>query len=287
MADELLPRALREFRVTVAGTGTQPDATSGAGVWAARTDSGRAAYLKITPAGPAADRELHFYRAIAPLAPVRTPALIDSRTDDTGVALLLTSAGDPRPPTSWTPDLWASLGAALAALHTMPIPTDATRAPPGPSPSGALPPIDLRFWAGRLSSLPDRDALLAAMTALPPVFTHGDCHTANLLHGPAGLAFCDWQSSGPGRPSADLAFPSVRATPSGTVVPAALLDAYLDARPVDRLVLARAILAEELATFLCHWPPYAPHNTPTGVAHVVDRTRALARRWLDLTHSGG
>jgi Ser/Thr protein kinase RdoA (MazF antagonist) len=117
------------------------------------------------------------------------------------------------------------------------------------------------------------------MDALPLVFTHGDCHTANLLHGPSGLAFCDWQSCGPGRPGADLAFPSVRATPAGVVVPPALVEAYLAARPVDPAVLRRAVLAEELAMYLCHWPPYAVQNSRDGLPRVVARTRELVARW--------
>jgi phosphotransferase family enzyme len=275
---ELLARALREFRVTVDGSGNQPDAGSGAGVWAARTASGDAAVLKVTPPGPPAQRELRFYREVAGAAPVRTPALLDAFSDESGVALLLAAAGSPCSPASWTAAMWAELGTALAALHGMP-------APPGGAPRDP-PPVDHPFWAGRLPELPDRAALLDAMNALPPVFTHGDCHLANLLHGPAGLVFCDWQSSGPGRPGTDLAFPSVRATPAGTVVPPTLLDAYLLARPVDRAVLSRAVIAEELSFFLYLWPPYAPDTSPTGIARVVARTRELAHRWQAIRTGG-
>lgn len=270
MVRDLLARAMRELRVTVEGPGTQPDARSGAGIWVVRSG---AAFLKITPAGPAADRELHFYRDVAPAAPVRTPALLGVVSDESGVALLLEAAGSPLPPASWTSTMWGTLGTELAALHSMPVPSG--------TPS-VLPPVDVAFWAGRLPDRPDLAALTAAMDAMPTVFAHGDCHTANLLHGKDSLVFCDWQSSGPGRPSADLAFPSVRATPSGTVVPPALVDAYLEARSVDPVVLRRAVVAEELATFLCLWPPYAPFNGPDAVARVVARTRDLARRWQEL-----
>lgn len=259
----LLARAMREFGVTVEGPGTQADAQSGAGVWAVP-----GAFLKITPAGPAAERELHFYRAVAPIAPVRTPALLGVLADESGVALLLADAGSPRPAVSWTPSMWAELGTALALLHGLPVP---------PGAPAAFPPVDEAFWG---ISLPDPAALVAALAAVPLVLTHGDCHAANLLHGPAGLVFCDWQSAGPGRPTTDLAFPSVRATPSGVVVPPTLLDAYLSTRPLDRDVLRRALIAEELATFLCHWPAYAPVNSPAGNARVVDRVRGLTRRWL-------
>ena len=47
----------------------------------------------------------------------------------------------------------------------------------------------------------------------------------------------------------------LRATPSGTVVPPVLVDAYLENSPYDRHALERAMVAEELATFVFQWPP--------------------------------
>jgi aminoglycoside phosphotransferase (APT) family kinase protein len=183
--------------------------------------------------------------------------------------------------------MWAELGTELAALHSMPL-------PPGPhwtrsdATMQALADPDLErvdaFWAGTLPQLADvvadRTGLREATTALSPVFTHGDCHTGNLLHSAGSLVFCDWQAAGIGRPASDLAFVTVRAIPSGAVVPSALLDAYLINRPCDRRVLERALIAEELAVFVFLWPPYAAVNSPSGIARVVRRTRELARRWL-------
>jgi aminoglycoside phosphotransferase (APT) family kinase protein len=286
-------RAVRDFRVVVDGSEMQPDARSGAGVWAARTAAGDAAYLKVTPAGQgpealsAARREFRFYEELSGGVPVRTPRVLDGVNDRAGVALLLGAAGEARSPALWTVGMWAELGSELAALHSMPL-------PPGPQWTRsdaamralADPDVDRvnAFWAGTLPRLADvvadRSGLRDAITALAPVFTHGDCHTGNLLHSAGSLVFCDWQAAGIGRPASDLAFVTVRATPSGAVVPSALLEAYLSNRPCDRRILERAIIAEELAAFVFLWPPYAAFNSPSGIARVVRRTRELARRWF-------
>jgi aminoglycoside phosphotransferase len=270
-----LERVLRDFRVTVDGDGAQPDARSGAGVWKARTASGEAAYLKLTASGPAARRELRFYREVAPAAPVRTPPLLDFADEEAGVALLLGAAGSPRDPSAWNPGMWADLGTELAALHSMPLPPDADRIP---RPDPDMDQVEA-FWSGRLPHLPDRAALVAATSALPPVFTHGDCHTANILHNGGSLIFCDWQSAGIADPAADLAFLSVRATPSGTAVPPALLDSYLAAHRDDPATLRRAVLAEELATLIYEWPAYAALNSPSGITHTIRRTQELMTHW--------
>ena len=96
-----------------------------------------------------------------------------------------------------------------------------------------------------------------------------------------GSVFCDWQSSGAGTPSSDLAFPSVRATPAGVTVRPAFLDAYLkDADANRRHAVELATLAAELWIFVLLWPPYAAYNTPAGIDRVRGRTRLLADRWL-------
>jgi aminoglycoside phosphotransferase (APT) family kinase protein len=276
MPPGLRERALREFGVTAGHR--PPDAQSGAGVWAVRTAAGQPAYLKVSGDVAAARRELRFYRELAPVAPVRTPALLGAIEDADGVVLLLAAAGQARGPASWPAEAWARLGADLAALHGMPLPPD----PRWRTPDLAVGPDP--FWVGRLPELPelfaDRAALRAAMLALPPAFVHGDCHPSNLLHSGGGLVFCDWQSAGIGRPAADLAFLSVRATPAGVVVPPALMDAYATVRGCDRRTLRRAVVAEEIAVLLGQWPPYARLHDAAGVGRVVRRARDLARVWL-------
>ena len=290
MSSELVELASREFRVIAERFGAQLESRSGAGVHAVRTVGGEAAYLKVTPGavGPralaAARRELRFYQELAPVVPVCTPRLLDSLDTEEGVAVLLAAAGKPRVAALWTDEMWASLGRNLAALHGM-------RVPPAGSwdrPDALLeviaaPNVDeiSDFWADALPTLMSLHAeLQERIASLPPVLVHGDCHLDNIVHGTGSLVFCDWQAVGIGRPVSDLAFLSVRATPSGTAVPRVLVDAYLDNSPHDRRRLERALVAEELATLVFLWPPYAVFNSPAGIERIRRRARDLAERFL-------
>jgi Ser/Thr protein kinase RdoA (MazF antagonist) len=168
----------------------------------------------------------------------------------------------------------------------MPLPTGTDWTRPDPLLDALLAPTfdDITaFWAATLPQLAevvsDRSELADQICALPPVFIHGDCHTDNILHGAGALIFCDWQATGIGRPTSDLAFLSVRSVPSGVTVPHALVDAYLNHRMCERESLRRALLAEELAILVFLWPPYAAFNSPTGIARVRQRARVLAERW--------
>jgi aminoglycoside phosphotransferase (APT) family kinase protein len=281
-----------EFGVVPAEPGGRLESRSGAGVRRVRTRDGSPAYLKVTPAtlGPgalaAADRELRFYLEIAPAAPIRTPHLIAARSDGDGIALLLEAAGERAPADAWTPRMWSALGHSLAALHEMPLPARAgwhrKDAPPEPD----LATIEA-FWRPSLPSLDRlldaRDDLEQAANALPPAFVHGDCHTDNIVLAAGVPVFCDWQSAHIGRPLADLAFLSVRATPAGVSVPAALLDAYLERRPLNRRAAKVALVAEELAVLVRQWPAYAGYNGAAGIARVRARALLLADRWFAAT----
>ncbi|MFC4012820.1 phosphotransferase family protein [Nonomuraea purpurea] len=269
------------------------ESRSGAGVHAVRTIGGQAAYLKATPATSGsqtialARHELRFYQDLAPTTPVRTPRLLNCRDAADGVATLLEAVGQSRPVTAWTPQMWANLGRELARLHNMPLPGGAHWNRPDAL-KEALTDPDLDrindFWAPTLPRLPEllsrRRELAEELSALPPVFTHGDCHVGNLLHSAGALVFCDWQSARIGRPVADLAFLSVRATPAGVTVPPALIDAYLDNRPCERRTFQRALVAEELGVFVFLWPPFAAFNSHLGITRVRRRTAELAERWL-------
>ncbi|WP_203787182.1 phosphotransferase family protein [Paractinoplanes rishiriensis] len=253
-----------------------------------RTADGRAAYLKTTPAalGPdalaAARRELRFYQEIAPVVPVRTPAIVDFFDGAEGVALLLEAAGEVRAAGSWTVEMWSRLGRELAALHAMPVPQD--QGWDGPDVlRAALTDPDLEqisaFWGPEVPQLIARRGELAErISSVPTAFIHGDCHTGNIVDPAGELAFCDWQATGIGRPVADLALLSVRATPAGVRVPAALLDAYLDGRPGDRRALESALVAEELAILVFLWPRFAAFNSAEGIARVRRRVRELMER---------
>ncbi|MCP2266329.1 phosphotransferase family protein [Promicromonospora thailandica] len=289
MPADLLGAALTAFGVTPTGAPASAEARSGAGVHQVRTAAGAPAYLKVTPvalgawAVAAAERELRFYRAVAPTLPVPTPALLDAAALPAGLALLLSDAGAARPASAWTDRDWAELGGQLAVLHSSPLPEGSwDRRDPLREP---LPDAGLvrAFWA---SDLPDvlpehRARIVERLDARPTVFVHGDCHAANVLHSGRGLALCDWQSAGFGRASADLAFLSVRAAPAGVRIPPTLLAGYLARSPADADALRRAVLLEELATYVFEWPAYAGYNDAAGIARVRRRTRALADRLRD------
>lgn len=127
-----MARASGEFRVAVERTGVQAESRSGAGVHAVRTAEGAAAYLKVTPASSGSEalalarRELRFYRGLAPVAPVRTPRLLDSLEAEDGVAMLLASGGESRAAASWTPGMWADLGRDLGVSTACPCRRPAT-----------------------------------------------------------------------------------------------------------------------------------------------------------------
>jgi Ser/Thr protein kinase RdoA (MazF antagonist) len=294
MPSSFVSTILGRFGVLTQVSEAQLDSQSGADVHAAATADGQAVFLKLTQStqGPdamaAARRELRFYQDVAPAAPVRTPKLLDFADTDDGVAMLLQAAGEPLPVGSWTPDMWATLGRDLAALHSMPPPANPNWHRPDAL-RWALADPDLAaiqaFWGPVLPRLADilsrRSELEETMAALPPAFVHGDCHTDNITHSEGSLVLLDWQVSGIGRPGSDLAFLNVRAMPAGVTAPPDLLDAYLSGRPCDRRTLELALVAEELAVFIFQWPPFAVYNSLAGVARVRQRTRALCEQWFD------
>lgn len=287
--------AVREFGITVDDLAGPDDSRSGAGVHPARTRDGLAAYLKLTPARlgggmvNGARRELSFYRRLAGQVPVSTPSLLGALDTDAGVALLLAAAGKHVNVEAWSDQAWTSLGRDLACLHAVPV--------AGRDRSGrdwllkamSEPVSDevTKFWGEVLPELPEllasRDAMCAELTAQPEAFIHGDCHTGNIVHGPDGLVFCDWQSAGPGRATADLAHLSVRATPAGVTIPREMMTAYLDGSGGDAADLERALVPAELAVLVFQWPPYAAYNSQAGIERVHHRARLLARKWLGTT----
>ncbi|MEV4629581.1 aminoglycoside phosphotransferase family protein [Micromonospora sp. NPDC049523] len=294
MSGDFMAVVLDRFGVVGQASAARIESRSGAGVGAVRTADGQDAYLKVTPAAlgrqalAAARRELSFYRYVAPVAPLRTPKLLDWVGTGDGVAVLLEAAGETRAAASWTEGMWANLGRELATLHSMPLPEGAGWNRPDALHEALLDP-DLdgihAFWAGVLPQLADllarRVELEEHMAALPPVFVHGDCHTDNIVHSAGSLVFCDWQAAGIGRAVSDLAFLNVRATPAGVTVPQSLVDAYLQHRPYERHPLQHALLAEELAILVFLWPPFAAFNSLSGINRVRRRARELAEQWFE------
>jgi aminoglycoside phosphotransferase (APT) family kinase protein len=295
MNDDLMSRAVREFGISVDDLAGPGDARSGAGVHPAVTRDGLAAYLKLTPARlgtgmlECARRELSFYSRLADQVPVSTPPLLGALDTDAGVVLLLAAAGQQVSVEAWSYQAWAALGRDLAGLHGVPV---AGQDWPGQDSllKAMSEPVSgevTQFWGDVLPELPEllasRDAMRAELAAQPVAFIHGDCHTGNIVHGPDGLVFCDWQSACLGRATADLAHLSVRATPAGVTIPREMMTAYLDGRGGDAADLERALALAELAVFVFQWPPYAVYNSQAGIGRVHYRARLLARKWLGMT----
>lgn len=294
MTSVRVSRMLRELGVSAEESGPRAESRSGASVRLVRTANGRLAYLKLTPAGlgphalEAARRELRFYSELAATAAVRAPGLLAGNETGDGVAVLLDAAGQAREARSWSRAMWAALGEQLDVLHGMPLPAGADWQRPDPLLAVMADPDRDEIaacWADFVPKLPEilarSSQLQAHMSALPLVFTHGDCHVSNIVFGGEQQpVLCDWQAAVIGRPVSDLAFLSARATPSGAIVPPDLLAAYLERRPQDRRGLQLALLAEELAVFIFLWPPYLRLNTPAGIVHLRRRAHVLAARWL-------
>ena len=295
----MLNRVLGEFGLATRNMVRAAHSQSPAGVYRVRTATGRDAYLKTTPVelGPdavqAARREVRFYRELASGLAGRTPELLASYDAEDGIAVLLASAGRARRPQSWSPSMWSASGAQLALLHTTPLPPGKDWHRPDPLLRAmAEPDVEAitACWAPVLPDLPRilacADELVSHGSMRPAVFTHGDCHTDNIVFLGEHPAFCDWQAAVVGRAVSDLAFLSVRATPSGVTVPPDLVTAYLHGADGDREDLERALIAEELAVFVFQWPYFWHLNAPTAVAHVRRRVRFLASRWLSDLHRG-
>jgi Ser/Thr protein kinase RdoA (MazF antagonist) len=292
---ELMSLAVRQFGIAIDHVAKPTDARSGARVHRARTLGGRAAYLKLTPAvlGPetldAARRELRFYRQLAAEVPVQTPPLLDSFEVDLGVALLLAAAGEQVKVSAWSGTARSMLGRDLAALHSVQVAgqdwvrPDALLDTMSAPVSGTI----AKFWGGVLPGLRElldsRRALREELASQPAVLVHGDCHTGNIVHAGDGLVFWDWQSTGLGRATSDLAMLGVRAAPAGIGVPRDAMKAYVNQRGCDVNELERALILEELAIFVFQWPPFADYNSRARIARVHDRTRDLAARWFAMT----
>ncbi len=293
--DNLMSQAMRELGISVGDLAGADGGRSGAGVYPVRTRDGLAAYLKLTPARLGRDmlgcarHELSFYQRLADQVPVSTPPLLGGLDTDAGVAMLLADAGKLVIVEAWGDQAWAALGQDLACLHAVPVAGQDRSGQDSlvKAMSEPVPDYVTGFWSDVLPELPEllasRDAMRAELASEPVAFIHGDCHTGNIVHGPDGLVFCDWQSAGPGRASADLAHLSVRATPAGVTIPRELMTAYLDSRGGDATDLEQALVLAELAVYVFQWPPYAVYNSQAGIERVHRRARLLARNWLGLT----
>lgn len=277
----------------VADTGGFDESQSGSQVRRAARPDGTPVILKITIASSgwsraAGERELAFYREVAPGLAVRTPELLDAYRTEDCIAILLTAHQALRPAPDWRHTDWMALAHDLAALHQTPVPDESWHRKGSASSSAADREQARDYWRGVERALELVDALFddpeplwSAAYGQAMVFGHGDCHSDNILVAESGLIWTDWQEAGMARPAGDLAFPSVRATPSGAILPMPeMIKEYAERRSLDPIQLERSVIAAELSTYLFVWPPYASYNSTAGVKRVHDRTMQLARNWL-------
>lgn len=284
----------RDLGVTLTADQPLAGSMSGSRVHAVTRPDGSPAVLKVTSAanGPqreAAKRERDVYVHVRPRIGVRIPQLLDHRESADTIALLLTAHPAPQPASHWRHTDWLHLADDLARLHGGPIPTGSPwRRTHWLTESLITPDLGraAAFWSWPGEQelvgpmLADTQPLHDAMEPLTECFLHGDCHTDNVLIEDGHLVWLDWQGAGAGNPAAELAFPSVRAVPSGASLPQQdMIDRYSAVRGLDRVQVSHASLAAELAIFLLTWPEYAAYNTDTGIERVHRHVQQLARHW--------
>ena len=271
--------------------------------------------LKLTEATSApwvlqrAQRELLFYRQLAPQVSLRVPQLLASYSDGTGAtALLFVAYRPPEPPDRWGKAHYRYVAQQLAFFHTLFWDTTEKLAPypwlKRVSPDGLkqhLPQAHAAWQAlfeqPRLAEtftahtrqmiahlLPRVPTLSERITAFPRTLCHGDCHMGNLLHDQQGdLLWADWQEIGVGCGPEDLAFFLQRAQASGGGVPyASAVEAYQEQlekldRPVSLEAIRRVVAVSELCTRLVHWPGYLNQASARQVADHLERINLLAQ----------
>lgn len=281
---------LAKFNVRPSSDAALAGSMSASYVTSVIDQSGHPAVLKLTPgeAGDsalrAAEHELNFYTSFAETAPIRTPVLLNHYRNDDGIAVLLSAHGRTKIAEAWDDRSWTALGADLALLHTMPIPTWQRDWPLRNSLQHPDYSTIEQFWRPSLGT--SLDKVLEQRTRLEQLifcsdssFLHGDCHTDNILHEDGRLVWVDWQAAGPGNLALDWALLSVRATPSGARIPSAALAEYCRTREMDLELTRRSVAAAEMSIFVFEWPPYAGYNTPVGVERVRHRTKHLVQQW--------
>jgi Ser/Thr protein kinase RdoA (MazF antagonist) len=302
------------YEVLADGVEPHQRGTSGAVVCRV-AHAGQHAILKSVPASAPltvqqrAQRELQFYRALAPRVPLRVPELLASREDAAGRALLLQTYQPARAARDWSRAELHQVARQIAGLHA----AYAGRAL-APAVRRWLPlhqglPSPEAVQRGRagwqalravvhLAPLFDRETMRMldrALTAcaqplgeqfLPATLCHGDCHTGNVLFDRQGdLVWADWQEVRLGSGADDLAFLWQRALADGAdlelhelaeVYHAALVAALRD-RPSFEALMS-ALLVSELRTRTLEWPFYLRDAPAEQVAAQLSRIATLVER---------
>jgi len=255
-----------------------------------------------------AEREVAFYRMLAPVLPLATPTMLASSTDGRGSALLLTSYDAVEPPERWPERQYIEVAMHLARLHARY--WDATDVlgvyswlRPFDGYAAALSDV-IAAWRplhDRLQALGHDhasltrwltnasrglNALAERISEVPVTLCHGDCHSGNLLRDADGhLVWADWQEVGIGHGSRDVSFFVQRAMADGAAVPEEqMFRAYheqVEAElgiEVSLHALQQAADASELYTRLLHWPAYLTSATDRHIAEHRLRIEDLLSR---------
>lgn len=278
--------------------------------------AGQAMVLKTTPSGAdqqliqRACREALFYRDLATRVPVRVPRVLGLALDDVeGPALLLVAYSPSLEPSDWTERDYVQVARQLGQLHaafwnktaTAPLPVwlhvksrvTVTQCRNAVALWGRLSQRDdlhqvltpyQQILENLLTSIPALDPQLSTM---PPTLCHGDCHTGNLLQGPAGeWIWADWQEVRLGPGVDDLAFFWQRAFAAASARPPfdAILQAYsagLHAEGgvgVSREQLGRELDWAELRSWAVDWPGYLSALPKDRIGCVLRRIEMLIHR---------
>jgi aminoglycoside phosphotransferase (APT) family kinase protein len=137
-----------------------------------------------------------------------------------------------------------------------------------------------RIEAGALLSMRERDALLAALHALPEGdrICHGDFHPGNVMLGPDGDVILDWVDATRGQAAADVARTSVLMR-GHFATSGAGAEALAAMRQFHRLWLDRYVALTGLDAAACKaWIPIvAAARLSEGIAEQQQWLLALAR----------
>jgi Ser/Thr protein kinase RdoA (MazF antagonist) len=291
MVDDELKRAMGALgRDVQLGVGL-PGSASGSGVYWVRID-GDDAVLKVTTADRGlenARRELTFYRTLADQVPVGTPRLLEFADRDDLTVLLLSAHTPARPAPEWSRSAWLELVRELAALHSIPLPTqEPWLHTPWLRRILERPRTKLArdYWSrtdaadGIAPFLESTTALAMALDTTTSCFIHGDFHVDNLLRDGDRFLWTDWQVAGVGSPAIDIAFIWLRANTDGADLPyEAMLQEYAAHRPIDPFRLRRAVISAEVGLLLFGFPEYAGLRTQDERDRVTRRLVQLLSQW--------
>jgi hypothetical protein len=258
-----------------------------------------------------AERELRFYREMAPRLTIGVPVLLAADADiDSGGALLLRAYGPPRELAALSePDLEAVV-ASLATVHAAYWgQTDLQARHPwlGSAPASATvaayahgeemwhiqaahAPLQGAITPATLAALPDWFAVLqraeARLADCPLTLVHGDCHLGNVLWSDDGApVLADWAQAGVGLGPGDMSFLLQRACGPADDAAFARWAARYAARlgevapgQPDPAWTLRVMDAYELRLRLLVWPHYFDWMPREAVVHQAVRLALVVER---------